>query len=81
MPRSTSRLQSGPDIGSLEAISVSAGAALACSYSNSAEYDAALIAARRAAGVYGPRRYRRRLSAVAALGLVAGLALTAFLFI
>lgn len=80
MLRLVSRLQSGLRIRSLEAISIDAGAALACVYSNSAEFDAALIAARRAAGVYGPRRYRRRISVVAALGLAAGLALIAFLF-
>ena len=43
----------------LEAYAAHAGAAMACVYSSSAEYDAALIAERRAAGVYGPRRYRR----------------------
>ena len=40
----------------LEAYAARAGAALACAYSTSAEYDAALIAERRAAGVYGPKR-------------------------
>ncbi len=34
-----------------------AGAALAWVYSSSAEYEAALIAERRAAGVYGPKRH------------------------
>jgi len=63
----------------LEAISISAGAALACNYSNSAEFDAALIAARRAAGVYGPRRYRRQISAIAALA--AGLVVILYLVI
>jgi hypothetical protein len=47
-----------------------AGAALACAFSNSAEYDAALIAERRAAGIYGPRRRRRQL-----LGTTAAIAL------
>jgi hypothetical protein len=46
--------------------------ALACTYSNSAEFDAELIAARRAAGVYGPRRYRRQVMTV--VGIAAGLA-------
>jgi hypothetical protein len=50
----------------LEAYAMRAGAALACVYSSSAEYDAALIAERRAAGVYGPRRHRRHWLAVAA---------------
>lgn len=44
----------------LEVYAERAGAALACAFSSSAEFEAALIAARRAAGVYGPRRYRRR---------------------
>jgi len=42
----------------LEAYAARAGVALACVYSSSAEYDDALIAERRAAGVYGPRRHR-----------------------
>lgn len=52
--------------GALEAGAAGARAALACIYSSSAEYDAALIAARRAAGVYGPRRQRRQLLATLA---------------
>jgi len=43
----------------LEACAARAGLALACAFSSSAEFDADLIAARRAAGAYGPRRYRR----------------------
>jgi hypothetical protein len=60
----------------LEAYAAQAGAAMACVYSSSAELDAALIAERRAAGVYGPRRYRRQRLATAA-GLVVGLAVIA----
>ncbi|HET9415028.1 MAG TPA: hypothetical protein VFO74_13020 [Pseudolabrys sp.] len=63
----------------LEAYAERAGAALACAYSNSAEFDAALIAARRAAGVYGPRRHRRQMLATAAVA--AGLAVVAFLIV
>src|SRR5262245_11632289 len=63
---------------SLEFDAARAGAALACAYSNSAEFDAALIAARRAAGVYGPKRHRRQMIATAA-GIAAGLVLLAFL--
>jgi hypothetical protein len=64
----------------LEAYAERAGAALACAYSSSAEYDAALIAERRAAGIYGPRRHRRRkLAAVA--GIAAGLAVIVFLIV
>jgi hypothetical protein len=40
----------------LESNAARAGAALGCCYANSLEYEAELIAARRAAGVYGPRR-------------------------
>ncbi|MGB7692859.1 MAG: hypothetical protein WBM12_08275 [Pseudolabrys sp.] len=67
----------------LEAYAERAGAALACAYSNSAEFNAALIAARRAAGVYGPRRHRRQMLATAATaaGVAAGLAVVAFLII
>ena len=50
-----------------------AGAAMACSYSSSAEFDAALIAERRAAGVYGPRAHRKQMLATTA-GVAAGLA-------
>jgi hypothetical protein len=63
---------------SLEFDAARAGAALACAYSNSAEFDAALIAARRAAGVYGPKRHRRQVIATAT-GIAAGLVLLAFL--
>lgn len=63
----------------LEAYAERAGAALACAYSSSAEFDAALIAERRAAGVYGPKRRRRKLAAIA--GVAAGVALIVFLII
>lgn len=58
----------------LEASATCAGAALACAYSSSAEFDAALIAERRAAGVYGPKRQRRRM-------LTAGAAVAAALVV
>jgi len=61
------------DTVTLEAYAERAGVALACAFSNSAEFDAALISARRAAGVYGPKRQRRQVMATAA-GLAAGLA-------
>jgi hypothetical protein len=70
----------GADLLQLEAHAASAGAALACAYSNSAEFDAELIAARRAAGVYGPRRHRRQMLATAA-GVAAGLAAVVFLIV
>ncbi len=58
---------------SLEAYAEQAGLALGCAYSSSAEFDAALIAERRAAGVYGPKRQRRQML-VASAGVAAGLA-------
>jgi hypothetical protein len=64
----------------LEAYAERAGAALACAYSSSAEFDAALIAERRAAGVYGPKRRRRQLLVTAA-GVAAGLAVLIFLIV
>jgi hypothetical protein len=59
------------DAVSLEAIAERAGAAWACSYSTSAEYDAAIISERRAAGIYGPRRARKQLFLTVA-GVAAG---------
>jgi hypothetical protein len=47
-----------------------AGCALACAYSSSDEFEAAVIRAKRNAGAYGPKRYRR-------LALYAGLATAA----
>ena len=63
---------------SLESCAEQAGEALACTYSNSAEYDAALIATRRAAGVYGPKRHRKHML-IAAAGIAAGLVVVAIL--
>jgi len=66
------------DVLALEAHAAGAGAALACVYSSSAEFDAALIAARRAAGVYGPKRKRRQLM-VSAAAVIAALVILVFL--
>jgi len=55
----------------LEDNAVRAGAALGCSYADSREYEAELIAERRAAGAYGSGSYRWRMR-FAAIG--AGLA-------
>jgi hypothetical protein len=68
------------DLTALEAYAARAGAALACAYSSSAEFDAALIAERRAAGAYGPKR-RRTQMLVTAAGIAAGLAVIAFILI
>ena len=65
------RRQNGSDAVALEA---SAGLALACAYSSSDEYEAELIQARRKAGVYGPRRYRPAIAAVAVVAVAALLA-------
>jgi len=68
------------DLMTLEAYAARAGAALACAYSSSAEFDAALIAERRAAGIYGPKR-RRKQMLVTAAGIAAGLAVIALLIV
>ena len=57
-----------------------AGAALACAYSSSAEFDAALIAERRAAGVYGPRRHRKQMLVTVA-GIAAALTVIVLLVV
>jgi hypothetical protein len=64
----------------LEAYAAHAGAALACAYSSSAEFDAALIAERRAAGLFGPKRHRK-LMLVTAAGVVAALAIIVLLIV
>lgn len=69
-----------PDIGALEASALRAGAALACAYSTSAEFDAELIAARRAAGVYGPKRYRKPIL-ISLSAIAAGLAVVVYVLI
>ena len=63
----------------LEACAARAGAALACTYSSSEEFDAALIAERRAAGVYGPKRHQQTL--VTAAGFALGVAVIVLLLI
>lgn len=72
MPQWSQGGSSQGDALALEAQAARAGMALGCTYSGSAELDAELIAARRAAGVYGPRRYRRQVMTLA--GMAAGLA-------
>ena len=57
-----------------------AGAAWACLYSSSDEFDAALIAEKRAAGVYGPKRRRKRVLTTAA-GIAAGIAVLVLLIV
>jgi hypothetical protein len=63
-------------VSALEDNAVRAGFALACCYANSNEFEAELIAARRKAGVYGPKRgsWPGRIAAIA-VGLLALVAL------
>jgi hypothetical protein len=68
------------ELTALEAYAARAGAALACAYSSSAEFDAALIAERRAAGVYGPKRHRRQMLMTVA-AIAAGLAVIALILV
>jgi hypothetical protein len=49
------------DFQALEANVARAGLALACAYSSSDEYEAAVIAARRQAGAYGPNWRQRQI--------------------
>jgi hypothetical protein len=69
MPRPwmPSRLQA--DMLALQSAAEHAGRALACSFGSSAEFEAALIKSRLAAGIYGPKRRRR---AVACAGAAVG---------
>jgi hypothetical protein len=68
------------DLVALEAHAACAGAALACAYSSSAEFDAALIAERRAAGIYGPRRHRKQMLITLA-GIATGLTVIILLIV
>lgn len=80
MLRFPGRTTSDANAVTLEAFAERAGVALGCSYSSSAEFDAELIAARRAAGVYGPKRHRKQRLATAA-GVAVGLAVIVFLIV
>ena len=68
------------DARALEDYARRAGAALACAFSSSAEYDAALIAERRAAGIYGPRRHRKQMLVTTA-AIVLALAMLVILIV
>jgi hypothetical protein len=59
-----------PDTLALNAHVERAGSALACAYSSSDEFEAAVIRANRAAGVYGPRRHLRFALCLCAAALV-----------
>jgi hypothetical protein len=66
------------DFVALEANIRRAGCALACPYSSSDEFEAAVIRARRHAGIYGPRRHRR---AAIVAGIVTGALVVVLLII
>ncbi|MBI4274186.1 MAG: hypothetical protein HY659_05765 [Rhizobiales bacterium] len=55
------------------ALEASAGLALACPYSSSAEFEAAIIDERRAAGMYGRPTRQRNLFVAFALAILFGL--------
>jgi len=60
----------------LEADLERAGYSMACPFTSSSEFEAAVIRAKRQAGAYGPRRHRRL--AVYAAGVASGMALVTF---
>ena len=68
-----------PDFETLEIAVQSAGSAWACPFSSSAEFEADTIAAKRAAGIYGPKRQRRQAFVIAAAILVAALVISLLL--
>ena len=68
-PWTPSRLTA--DLLALQGHAERAGLALACTFASSSEYEAAVIRAKRDAGVYGPKRHRRTwVCAGAVLGVV-----------
>lgn len=67
------------ELGALEACAERAGAALACTYSSSAEFEASEIQARRAAGLLPPRRADELRVLLWATALAALIALAAIL--
>jgi hypothetical protein len=62
-PRAIAELEA--DIVALRAAAERAGTALACLFSSSDEFEAAVVRLRREQGAYGPRRRSRRLLAAA----------------
>ena len=53
-----------------------AGRSLACPFASSAEFEAAVIQAKRLAGAYGPRRHRRL---AVSIGIASGIIAAAWL--
>ncbi len=68
------RISNGPDA-TLTHDAERAGAALACAFSSSDEFEAAIIRARREAGAYGPSERQKRVYFGCAVGalIVVGL--------
>jgi hypothetical protein len=76
MPRPWTPARLRADMLALQSSAEHAGRALACSYGSSAEFEAAVVRSRLAAGVYGPKRRRRAVAyAGAAIGVLIALAL------
>jgi hypothetical protein len=69
-----------PDFLALQANAEQAGRALACSYSSSDEFEAALIAERREAGLYGPLWHGKQMLATVT-AIAAALAVVVFLIV
>jgi hypothetical protein len=74
--RSVAQLES--DIVALRATAERAGTALACLFSSSDEFEAAVVKVRREQGAYGPRRRARSLLLA---GLLTALLSVAFLIV
>jgi hypothetical protein len=64
------------DAVALQLRAAGAGCALACSYSSSAEFEAAVIRSKLDAGIYGPKRRRRFWLFAAGAGAVLAVLLT-----
>jgi hypothetical protein len=72
-----SLLQPSADLVALEANVARAGMALACSFSSSDEYEAAIIQERREAGAYDAGRAQR----VIVLGVLGAVAIALFVYV
>jgi hypothetical protein len=67
----TSRRSADGDLRALQFTADRAGLALACPFSSSDEFESAVVRAKLEAGIYGPKRQRRRmLYAAAAVALL-----------
>ena len=80
MLRPWSIAQLGAELGALEASAERARAALACAYATSAEFEAAVIRARREAGMFDPWYIARLRMMLALTIVVAAIAVVAIVF-